>query len=58
MTPAAPAQVAYLVNVYPAPSHSFIRREIAAVEALGVRVHRFSLRRGTAPLVDAADRAG
>lgn len=57
MTPAVPAQVAYLVNVYPAPSHSFIRREIAAVEALGVRVHRFSLRRGTAPLVDAADRA-
>lgn len=37
-------RVAYLVNRYPAPSHSFIRREIQAVEALGTKVFRFSIR--------------
>lgn len=38
-------QVAYLINRYPAASHSFIRREIAALEAEGIRVSRFSVRR-------------
>lgn len=47
-------KVAYLVNRYPAPSHTFIRREIAALEALGLEVGRFSIR-GDAPLVDLAD---
>ena len=47
--------VAYLTNQYPAPSHSFIRREMHALEALGWTVHRFSHRRVGAPLVDAAD---
>lgn len=48
------SKVAYLVNQYPAVSHSFIRREIVALEALGVSVVRFSVRRpGT--LVDPAD---
>ena len=28
-------KLAYLTNVYPAPSHSFIRREILAHEAAG-----------------------
>ncbi len=48
---------AWLVNVYPSPSHGFIRREIAALEAVGWRLHPISLRRSKAPLVEAADRA-
>ena len=47
--------VAYLVNQYPRVSHSFIRREIAALEELGVTVHRFSIRPCTQELVDARD---
>lgn len=47
--------IAYLVNVYPKVSHSFIRREIAALEAQGLHVARFSIRRPT-DLVDSADR--
>ncbi|MDO6415925.1 glycosyltransferase family 4 protein [Sphingomonas sp. BIUV-7] len=50
-------RVAYLVNRYPAVSHSFIRREIAGVEAAGVEVLRFSIRPPDASLPDAADRA-
>lgn len=37
-------KVAYLVNQYPRASHSFIRREIQALEAQGVEVLRFSVR--------------
>ena len=37
-------KIAYLVNRYPAVSHSFIRREIAAIEETGVTVLRFSVR--------------
>jgi colanic acid/amylovoran biosynthesis glycosyltransferase len=37
-------RLAYLCNRYPAVSHSFVRREIEAVEAAGHSVHRFSLR--------------
>ena len=37
-------RLAYLCNVYPAVSHSFIRREIEGLEALGHLVHRFSVR--------------
>lgn len=48
-------KVAYLVNQYPAVSHSFIRREIVALEALGVTVERFSIRPPPADLVDPAD---
>jgi glycosyltransferase involved in cell wall biosynthesis len=48
--------VAYLVNVYPKISHSFIRREIQALESLGVSVHRYAIRRTEEPLVDDADR--
>jgi len=58
--PTAPAdhfKVAYLVNQYPTVSHSFIRREIAALERQGVEVLRFSIRRPPAGLVDAADLA-
>src|SRR5207302_5094810 len=49
--------VAYLVNQYPHASHSFIRREIAALEKQGVRVARFSVRASGVDLVDAGDRA-
>ena len=38
-------RVAYFVNLYPAVSHTFIRREIRALEALGVSVSRYALRR-------------
>jgi glycosyltransferase involved in cell wall biosynthesis len=48
-------KIAYLVNEYPKTSHSFIRREIAALEDNGVDVERISIRRPT-KLVDDADR--
>jgi colanic acid/amylovoran biosynthesis glycosyltransferase len=46
--------VAYLTSFYPHGSHSFIRREIAAMKAHAVTVERFSIRRATG-LVDLAD---
>lgn len=49
--------MAYLVNEYPKVSHSFIRREILALEALGVEVARFAVRGWDAKLVDADDQA-
>ena len=49
-------RLAYLVNIYPRVSHSFIRREIAALEAGGVLVDRFSVRNCDTPLVDEADK--
>jgi glycosyltransferase involved in cell wall biosynthesis len=52
-----PKRVAYLINQYPMVSHTFIRREIAAVEQSGkVTVSRFSLRQGALGFVDPADR--
>jgi colanic acid/amylovoran biosynthesis glycosyltransferase len=48
-------KLAYLINVYPAPSHSFIRREIRAHEALGFSVERYSIRRTESPLRDPED---
>jgi colanic acid/amylovoran biosynthesis glycosyltransferase len=50
-------KVAYLVNQYPAVSHSFIRREVAALETQGIQVERFSLRPPPTGLVDPADQA-
>ena len=49
--------VAYLVNQYPKVSHSFIRREILALERLGVSVTRFAVRGEDAVLVDPEDLA-
>jgi glycosyltransferase involved in cell wall biosynthesis len=49
-------RVAYLVNQYPRTSHSFIRREILAVEAEGVEVLRFSVRPLDEPLPSEIDR--
>src|SRR5262245_14633550 len=37
-------RVAYFTNQYPAVSHTFIRREIRALESLGVTVVRYALR--------------
>lgn len=48
--------VAYLINQYPRASHSFIRREILALESLGVTVHRFTIR-PFGKVVDEADKA-
>lgn len=49
-------RIAYLVNQYPKVSHTFIRREIRALEEQGVEVVRYSVRRVSEPLADAADR--
>ncbi len=50
-------RVAYLVNQYPKTSHSFVRREITALEALGIAVDRYAIRTPGEPLVEPADRA-
>lgn len=50
-------KLAYLVNTYPRASHSFIRREIAALERAGHPVHRFAMRSDRATLHDPADLA-
>lgn len=49
--------LAYILNTYPQPSHSFIRREVAALEASGHAVTRIAMRRPTMPLVDPLDHA-
>ena len=48
-------RIAYLVNHYPAVSHSFIRREIVALEKQGVEVERMALRGWGGALADSAD---
>ena len=50
-------RIAYFVNQYPKVSHSFIRREIAALERQGVEVVRVALRGWREPLVDPDDLA-
>ncbi|QDD64416.1 colanic acid biosynthesis glycosyltransferase WcaL [Herbaspirillum seropedicae] len=52
-----PTKIAYFINQYPKVSHSFIRREIAAVEAQGFEVVRIALRGWDAEIVDDDDRA-
>lgn len=49
-------RIAYLINQYPKVSHSFIRREIMALEAVGVPVLRLAMRGWDADVVDADDR--
>lgn len=49
--------IAYLINQYPKVSHSFVRREIFALEACGVAVKRFAIRDCSSELVDDLDRA-
>lgn len=50
-------RVAYVVNQYPKVSHSFIRREIAALEARGIFVLRVASRGWGDVLVDPEDEA-
>ncbi|MCR4524325.1 glycosyltransferase family 4 protein [Bosea sp. 47.2.35] len=38
-------RVAYLSSLYPAPSHTFIEREIRALESTGIEIIRFSIRK-------------
>ncbi len=47
--------LAYLTNQYPKISHSFIRREICALETQGVAITRFSIRRAREDFPDPAD---
>ncbi|MCL4676276.1 MAG: colanic acid biosynthesis glycosyltransferase WcaL, partial [Pararhodobacter sp.] len=49
-------KVGYILNTYPAPSHSFIRREVRALERRGIGVKRFAMRPFDGALVDPADR--
>lgn len=53
MTP----HISYLINQYPKVSHSFIRREILALEAQGVQVQRIALRGWSDQVVDSQDEA-
>ena len=50
-------KVAYVLNTYPAPSHSFIRREIRALERRGIQVMRLAMRPHAGELADSGDRA-
>lgn len=48
-------RIAYLINLYPAVSHTFIRREIAALERQGISVDRIALAGWDNDLVDTDD---
>ena len=48
-------RIAYFINQYPKVSHSFIRREILALERQGFAIERIALRGWDADLVDAED---
>jgi glycosyltransferase involved in cell wall biosynthesis len=49
--------VGYFINQYPAVPHTFIRREIRALEAIGITVVRYALKSLTADLSDKDDLA-
>lgn len=42
-------RIAYLVSDYDAPSHTFVRREVAALQHLGADIVAFSIRPGSKP---------
>ncbi|MDB5809269.1 MAG: colanic acid biosynthesis glycosyltransferase WcaL [Betaproteobacteria bacterium] len=48
-------RIAYVINQYPKVSHSFIRREIHALERLGFDILRIALRGWDGELADAED---
>src|ERR1700691_5820669 len=50
-------KIAYFVNHYPKVSHTFIRREILALERRGFEVQRVALRGWDTPVPDEEDRA-
>lgn len=39
--------IAYLVSEYPAPSHTFVRREVSALRAHGLSIRTYSIQRGS-----------
>ncbi|BAQ62823.1 glycosyl transferase [Geminocystis sp. NIES-3708] len=49
-------KIAYLINQYPKISHSFIRREIQALEKKGLEIKRYSIRYSEDKLVDIEDK--
>ena len=49
-------KIGYILNTYPAPSHSFIRREVRALERRGITVQRFAMRPFDGALADPSDR--
>ncbi|MDM7458614.1 MAG: glycosyltransferase [Paracoccus sp. (in: a-proteobacteria)] len=51
------ARLGYVVNTYPRPSQTFIRREIHALEARGIAVKRFAMRRDGQSVTSAEDLA-
>jgi len=53
-SPETRPRIAYLTNLYPSVSHTFIRREIAGLEAMGYEITRCSIR-GGGHFVDPAD---
>ncbi len=50
-------RIAYLINQYPTVSHTFIRREILALERQGFEIMRISIRGWEKDLLDHADLA-
>ena len=48
-------RIAYLTNQYPATSHTFIRREIVALEERGHVISRYTIREASTKLNDPAD---
>lgn len=50
-------KIAYVLNTYPQPSHSFIRRELQALEREGVKILRLAMRPSSSALTDAGDQA-
>jgi len=50
-------KIGYVLNTYPSPSQSFIRREIKALERRGLTIARFAMRAHEGTLADPCDRA-
>lgn len=50
-------RIGYLVNTYPVPSSTFIRREIQALEEQGVSISPYAIRKWGDTLVDERDKA-
>ena len=53
--PRPTSTIAYLVNQYPKVSHTFVRREILALERRGIVVKRFAMRGWDQPVADPQD---
>lgn len=48
-------KLAYVLNTYPQRSHSFIRRELQALERIGFSIDRIAMRKADQPMVDPLD---